>query len=252
MAGSLDDKVAFITGGGSGIGAATAKVFARVGARVAVVVNKNLEGGQQTASEIQEAGGEALLIRADVSKEDDVRSAVQETVDHFGRLDCAFNNAGIAGESKLVVDYSRAEWDLVIAVNLTGVWLCVQEEIRQMLTTGGGAIVNMASIAGLRGNPPNAPYSASKHGVIGITKSAAKQYGSEGIRVNAVCPGGIETRMVAEVIDDPAISESLLRRQALGRFGEPGEVGEVVAFLCSDAASFVTGVAMPVDAGFVA
>lgn len=251
MTGSLDDKVAFITGGGSGIGAATAKVFAREGARVAVV-EVNVEGGQQIVSEIRDAGGEALFIRADVSEEDDVRSAVQQTVDHFGRLDCAFNNAGILGELNLTADYSREGWDRVIAVNLTGVWLCVQYQIGPMLATGGGAIVNTASVAGLSGTPMAPAYSASKHGVIGITKSAAKGYGSEGIRVNAVCPGLIETPLAAPLIDDPAISEQGLRLHALGRFGQPREVAEVVAWLCSDAASFVTGVAMPVDAGFMA
>ncbi len=251
MTGSLDDKVAFITGGGSGIGAATAKVFAREGAKVAVA-EVNDDGGQQTVTEIRDAGGEALFIHTDVSEEDDVRSAVQQTVDHFGRLDCAFNNAGIFGESNLTADYSREAWDRVIAVNLTGVWLCVREQIGQMLATGGGAIVNMASVAGLSGNPMGPAYSASKHGVIGVTKSAAKGYGSKGIRVNAVCPGIIDTPLSAPLPDDPEIAERLLRRHALGRWGEPREVGEVVAWLCSDAASFVTGVAMPVDAGYMA
>ena len=167
-------------------------------------------------------------------------------------LDCAFNNAGIAGELTPLADYSREAWDRVIAINLTGVWLCVQQEIRQMLTNGGGSIVNTASVAGLIGSSSLAAYSASKHGVIGITRSAAKGYGSAGIRVNAVCPGVIDTPLAAPLLDDPAVSEITLRRHALGRFGEPREVGEVVAWLCSDAASFVTGVAMPVDAGFTA
>lgn len=251
MAEILDKKVAFITGGGSGIGAATAKIFAREGARV-MVADVDDEGGQRTVSEIGDAGGEAIFISVDVTDEDGVRSAVQQTIEHFGRLDCAVNNAGIGGESRLVVDYSREAWDRVMAVNLTGVWLCLQEEIRQMLATGGGAIVNMSSGAGLSGHPYNPPYSASKHGVIGLTKSAALQYGSDGIRINAVCPGVIETPMAAPLIGDPTRSEPLLGRHALGRFGKPEEVGEVVAWLCSDAASYVTGIAMPVDAGYMA
>ncbi len=251
MAGILDEKIAFITGGGSGIGAATAKISAREGARV-VVADMDDEGGQRTVSEIGNAGGEALFIHVDVTDEDGVRSAIQQTVEHFGRLDCAVNNAGIGGESRLLVDYSREAWDRVLAINLTGVWLCLQAEIRQMLATGGGSIVNMSSGAGLSGHPYNPPYSASKHGVIGITKSAAIQYGSSGIRINAVCPGVIETPMAAPMIGDPEKSESLLGRHALGRFGKPEEVGEAVAWLCSDAASYVTGIAMPVDAGYLA
>ena len=251
MAGTLDGKVAFITGGGSGIGQATAKVFAREGARI-VVADIDESGGRQTVSEIADLGAEALFVLADVSEEDQVISAIRQTVDHFGGLDCAFNNAGIGGEFTPLANYSRKAWDRVIAVNLTGVWLCVQQEIRYMVANGGGAIVNTASTAGLRGSPLIPAYSASKHGVIGITKSAAKGYGKDGIRVNAVCPGVIETPLAAPLIDDPSISEPLLARYALGRFGRPAEVGEVVAWLCSDAASFVTGIAMPVDAGYTA
>lgn len=150
------------------------------------------------------------------------------------------------------MDYPREEWDRVIAVNLTGVWLCVQQEVRQMLVNGGGAIVNMASVAGLRGSAGLSAYSASKHGVIGITKSVAKEYGPAGIRVNAVCPGIIDTPLASPLTGDPRFAEAALARHALGRFGEPREVGEVVAWLCSDAASFVTGVALPVDAVFTA
>ena len=191
-------------------------------------------------------------MQADVSDEEQIRSAIEQTVDRFGRLDCAFNNAGIGGGGFTpLADYSREAWDRVIAVNLTGVWLCVQQEVRQLLTNGGGSIVNAASVAGMVGWGAGA-YSASKHGVIGITRSAARGYGSAGIRVNAVCPGVIATPLAASVIDDPAVSETILGRRALGRFGEPRDVGEVVAWLCSDAASFVTGVAMPVDAGYTA
>ena len=251
MAGILDEKVAFITGGGSGIGAATAKIFAREGARV-VVADVDDEGGRRTVSEVGDAGGEALFIHVDVTDEDGVRSAIQQTVEHFGRLDCAVNNAGTTGEPGPVAGYSREAWDRVIAVNLTGVWLCLQAVIRQMLTTGGGSIVNISSGAGLSGHPFNAPYSASKHGVIGLTKSAALQYGADGIRVNAVCPGVIETPMVTFTKSHPELAEALLKRHALGRFGQPDEVAEAIAWLCSDAASYVTGIAMPVDAGYLA
>ena len=251
MAGSLDGKVALVTGASSGIGAATAKIFAREGTLVALL-DVNVDGGRRVASEIKSGGGDAMCVQVDVSDEEEVRSAIEQTANRFGRLDCAFNNAGIAGELTPLADCSREAWDRVIAINLTGVWLCVQQEIRQMLTNGGGSIVNTASVAGLIGSSSLAAYSASKHGVIGITRSAAKGYGSAGIRVNAVCPGVIDTPLAAPLLDDPAVSEITLRRHALGRSGEPREVGEVVAWLCSDAASFVTGVAMPVDAGFTA
>ena len=251
MAGSLEGKVAFITGAGSGIDAATAKIFAREGASLALL-DVNVEGGQQIASEIGSGGGEAIFIQGDVSEEEDVRSAIEQTVSRFGRLDCAFNNAGFGQRlGDQITEIPREAWDRMIAVNLTGVWLCVQQEVRQMLENRGGSIVNTASMAGLIGWA-GGPYSASKHGVIGITKSVAKVYGSAGIRVNAVCPGVIETPMSAPLTDDPEVSETLLGRHVFGRFGQPREVGEVVAWLCSDAASFVTGIAMPVDAGFTA
>ena len=251
MAGSLEGKVALITGASSGIGAATAKIFAREGASLALV-DVNAEGGQQVLSEVQAGGGEAMFVQADVSDEEDVRSAIGQTVSRFGRLDCAFNNAGITGDPFPLADYPREMWDRVIAVNLTGVWLCVRQEIRHMLEIGGGSIVNNASIFGLVGSPSGSANTASKHGVIGITKSAAKGYGPAGIRVNAICPGFIETPILTPFIEDPEVEEALRDAHALGRFGQPREVGEVVAWLCSDAASFITGIAMPVDAGYTA
>ena len=252
MAGSLDGKVALVTGASSGIGAATAKIFAREGASVALL-DVNADGGHRVASEILSGGGDAMFVQADVSEEEQVRSAIEQSVGRFGRLDCAFNNAAIAGDLTPLAEHSREAWDRVIAINLTGVWLCVQQEIRQMLANGGGSIVNAASAVGLVGSSLAPAYSASKHGVIGITRSAAKGYGSAGIRVNAVCPGVIDSPMaVFRLADDPEIPKLMLQRHALGRFGEPREVGEVVAWLCSDAASFVTGVAMPVDAGYTA
>ena len=251
MTGTLEGKVAFITGASDGIGEATAKVFAREGAKVAIV-DVNDEGGQRVVSAIKEAGGEAMYIHADVSQENDVTSAVQQTVDHFGGLDCAFNNAGILGEMELTADYSRESYDRVIAINLTGVWLCVQAELRYMIDHDGGSIVSTASVAGLVGSPMLPAYSAAKHGVVGITQSTAKGYGKDGIRVNAVCPGIIETRLASPLMEDPAATERAMTRQVLGRYGKPSEVAEAVAWLSSDAASFVTGIAMPIDAGYTA
>jgi NAD(P)-dependent dehydrogenase (short-subunit alcohol dehydrogenase family) len=251
MAGSLDGKVAFVTGGGSGIGAATARILAREGARVAVT-DINDEGGRQVVAEILEAGGDARYMHLDVTSEDEVGAAIQETVDHFGHLDCAVNSAGINDLEVPPVDYSKENWDRIIAINLTGVWLCIQAEVRQMLTSGGGSIVNVSSGAGLRGRPHKAPYAASKHGIIGITTSVAMAYGSDGIRVNAICPGLIDTPMSEPTLGDPVLAEQAIREQIMGRYGEAMEVGEVIAWLCGDAASFVTGVALPVDGGALA
>jgi NAD(P)-dependent dehydrogenase (short-subunit alcohol dehydrogenase family) len=250
MTGLLEGRVAFITGGASGIGAATTQILAREGAKVAIV-DVDREGGQDMLSELRSYGAECIFICADVSLEQDVQTALQQTVNKFGRLDCAINNAGINGKAKAITDYALDEWDRVMSVNLTGVWLCIQEEIRQMLDTGPGSIVNVASGAGLSGHPANAPYSASKHGVIGITKSAAIQYGPSGIRINAVCPGVIETPLAARLMGDAELSSRLLKRHVLGRFGAPKEVGETIAWLCSDLASFVTGAAIPVDGGYL-
>lgn len=253
MTDSLDGKVAFITGGGSGIGAATASLLASRGARVAIT-DIDSEGGESTVAAIESAGGLALFIHLDVTDEAGVQSAVGQTVAHFGSLDCAVNNAGINGEPGPVAGYSRVAWDRVIAVNLTGVWLCLQAEIRQMVAAGGGgSIVNISSGAGLSGHPFNAPYSASKHGVIGLTRSAAIQYGADNIRVNAVCPGVIETPMVTFTKSHPELAEALLKRHALGRFGQPEEVAHAIAYLCDpEASSYVTGIALPVDAGYLA
>jgi NAD(P)-dependent dehydrogenase (short-subunit alcohol dehydrogenase family) len=251
VVGTLEGKVAFVTGGSDGIGEATARVFAREGAKVAIA-DVNDEGGRRVVDSIIESGGEAIFIHADVSEEVEVKSAIQQTVDHFGGLDCAFNNAGILGETELTADYSRESYDRVIAINLTGVWLCVQEQVRYMLDHGGGSIVNTASVAGLQGSQMLPAYSAAKHGVIGITKSTAKGYGLDGIRVNAVCPGIIETRLASPLIEDPVSTERAMNRQVFARFGKTSEVAEAVAWLSSDAASFVTGVAMPVDAGYMA
>ena len=252
MAGLTEGKVALVTGAGSGIGRATALVFAREGAKV-VVADIVVEGGQETVQQIEVAGGEAIFVKADVSQAADVEALVTQTVETYGRLDCAFNNAGIEGGMKLTIDCTKEEFDQTIAVNLTGVWLCMKYEIQQMLSQGGGAIVNTASAAGLVGFPSLPDYVASKHGVVGLTKTAALEYAKSGIRVNAVCPGVIQTPMVERGAQlSPGFDELALSMEPVGRFGQPAEVGEAVVWLCSDAASFVTGIPMQVDGGLVA
>ena len=252
MAGLTEGKVALVTGAGSGIGRATALVFAREGAKV-VVSDIVVEGGQETVQQIEAAGGEAIFVKADVSQAADVETLITQTVETYGRLDCAFNNAGIEGGMKLTIDCTKEEFDRTIAVNLTGVWLCMKYEIQQMLSQGGGAIVNTASAAGLVGFPGLPDYVASKHGVVGLTKTAALEYAKSGIRVNAVCPGVIQTPMVERGAQlSPGFDELALSMEPVGRFGQPAEVGEAVVWLCSDAASFVTGIPMQVDGGLVA
>ena len=252
MAGLTEGKVALVTGAGSGIGRATALVFAREGAKV-VVADIVVEGGQETVQQIEAAGGEAIFVKADVSQAADVETLITQTVETYGRLDCAFNNAGIEGGMKLTIDCTKEEFDRTIAVNLTGVWLCMKYEIQQMLSQGGGAIVNTASAAGLVGFPGLPDYVASKHGVVGLTKTAALEYAKSGIRVNAVCPGVIQTPMVERGAQlSPGFDELALSMEPVGRFGQPAEVGEAVVWLCSDAASFVTGHPMAVDGGLVA
>ena len=252
MAGLTEGKVALVTGAGSGIGRATALVFAREGAKV-VVSDIVVEGGEETVQQIKAAGGEALFVKADVSKAADVGALITQTVETYGRLDCAFNNASIEGGVKPTIDCTEEEFDRTIAVNLTGVWLCMKYEIQQMLSQGGGAIVNTASVAGLVGFPGLPDYVASKHGVLGLTKTAALEYAKSGIRVNAVCPGVIQTPMVERGAQlSPGFDELAVSMEPVGRFGQPAEIGEAVVWLCSDAASFVTGHPMTVDGGLVA
>jgi NAD(P)-dependent dehydrogenase (short-subunit alcohol dehydrogenase family) len=257
--GQLEGKVVLVTGGSSGIGRASALAFAREGAKVVVNANLNIEGGEETVRMIKEAGGGAIFVKADASKTAEVEAMVKKTVKAYGRLDCAFNNAGVAdvpGASAFIpektADYAEKEWDYVISVNLKGVWLCMKFEIIQMLKQGGGAIVNNSSILGLVGIPGGPAYVASKHGVIGLTKAAALEYAKEGIRVNAVCPGWIGTSMTDRTLSNPALKAKIIRMEPIGRMGKPEEVGEAVVWLCSDAASFVTGHSMVVDGGLVA
>ncbi len=252
MPGTLDEKVALVTGGASGIGRATALTFAREGEKL-VIADMNVDGGNQTAHMITENGGEATFIQVDVTQATEVEAMISKAVDIYGRLDCAHNNAGIgSGMRAPTAEYTQEKWDQILAINLTGVWLCMKYEIPQMLQQGGGAIVNTASAAGLVGVPGICAYNASKHGVVGLTKTAALEYARQGIRVNCVCPGYIRTPMTAQGMSDPESLERIIATEPIGRVGEPEEIAETVVWLCSDAASFVTGHAMSVDGGYVA
>jgi len=253
MSGILDGKVAIITGAGSGIGRAASRIFAREGARL-VLADWVEAGGQETLRIVQDLGTESMFVKTDVSKWEDVSGIVAKAVATYGRLDCAFNNAGIEGASALTHECTEDNWNKVIATDLTGVWLCMKAEIDQMLKQGkGGAIVNTSSGAGLAGVRGMPAYVAAKHGVAGLTKAAAVEYGRHNIRVNAVCPGPIRTPMMARLLGErPDAEQRFARGGPLKRLGEPEEIAETVAWLCSDRASYVTGVPMPVDGGFMA
>ena len=252
MAGRVEGKVALITGGGSGIGRATALLFGREGARVAIA-DYNAEGGERVAKEIRNAGGAAEFHAADVSNPADVEALIGKIVAAHGRLDCAFNNAGIEGRMASTPECSLDNWDRVIAINLSGVFYCLKYEIAQMLKQGGGSIVNTASVAGLVGLAGGAAYVAAKHGVAGLTKTAALEFAQRGIRVNAVCPGFIRTPMVERVLDRGTFNEEqIITAEPMHRMGKPEEIAEAVLWLCSDASSFVTGLPMPVDGGYIA
>jgi NAD(P)-dependent dehydrogenase (short-subunit alcohol dehydrogenase family) len=249
MAGLLTGKVAIVTGGASGIGRAAALAFAREGARVAIS-DVDASGGAATAQAIAEAGGAAIFVQADVASAAEVAALVERTVASYGRLDCAFNNAGINQENAPAAELDEELWDRTIAVNLKGVWLCMKYEIPAMLAGGGGAIVNTASVVGLSGRRDTPAYVASKHGIVGLTKATALDYGKRGIRVNAVCPGTIRTAMyVRRLGDDPEVDARLAAATPIGRIGTGGDVAEAVVWLCSDAAAFVTGHSMVIDGG---
>ena len=254
MAGQLDGKTALVTGGGSGIGRATSLAYAREGARV-VVADLNVEGGEETVQMIVESGGQAILVHADVSDSAGAQLMVDQAIEAFGSLDCAFNNAGISGgrERRRSADYEEDDFDRVIRINLKGVWLSMKAEIPQMLKQGSGAIVNTASIMGLIATSGSVAYMAAKHGVVGLTKAAALEYAADGIRVNSVCPGYINTPLVRPLFDNYAnMEETIIGRHPIGRLGEPQEIAEAVVWLSSPAASFVTGHNMAVDGGYVA
>lgn len=252
MADLVAGKVALVTGGGSGIGRASALTFAREGAKV-VVADVAVEGGEETVRLIQQRGGEAVFVKADVSRAAEVEALVARAVQTYGRLDCAHNNAGIEGAAATTVDYTEDAWERVIAINLKGVWLCMKYEIPHMLKQGGGAIANTASTAGLVGYRGGGAYVASKHGVVGLTKTAALEYAKAGVRVNAVCPGAIDTPMMGRLTGHrPQRAERMAAAEPVGRMGRPEEIAEAVVWLCSEAASFVTGHAMAVDGGITA
>jgi NAD(P)-dependent dehydrogenase (short-subunit alcohol dehydrogenase family) len=252
MAKDFDSKVAVVTGAGSGIGRSTALAFARQGASV-VVADIATDCGEATAHSITEAGGDAIFVRADVSKSADVEAMVKRAVQHYGRLDFAHNNAGIDGEFVTLVACSEENWNHVIDVNLKSVWLGMKYEIPEMSKVGKGAIVNTASVAAIVAFRTMGAYVASKHGVVGLTKTAALECSRKGIRVNAVCPGVIRTAMIDTFVGNNAqVEQAMVSLEPVGRMGTPEEVTSAVLWLCSDAASFVTGIAMPVDGAMVA
>ncbi|MGO9263658.1 MAG: SDR family oxidoreductase [Candidatus Binataceae bacterium] len=253
MAGILEGKVALITGAGSGIGQATSRVFAREGAKL-ILADVVEDGGNRTLKIVQDLGAEAIFVKCDVALWSDVEAAVAKAVQTYGRLDCAFNNAGIEGKSGDTHECTEENWNRVIAIDLTGVWYCMKAEIAQLLKQGGGgAIVNTSSGAGLAGVPHMPAYVAAKHGVAGLTRAAALEYGKHNIRINAVCPGPIRTPMLGRLTHEkPDIEARFARAEPLRRLGEPSEIAEATAWLCSDRASYVTGLPMPVDGGFMA
>ena len=252
MTTELEGKVALVTGGTSGIGRETAVLFAKAGARVVVAGRRETEGGE-TIELIRAVGGDGLFVKVDVSRASEVDALVQKTVEKFGHLDIAFNNAGIEGVWVPIALQAEQDFDRTIAINLKGVWLCLKYEIRQMLKQrGGGAIVNMSSISGHIGSAGAAAYSASKHGVIGLTKTAALENAKSGIRINAVCPAAIETSMADRLFGSPEVHKFVLSYHPIGRFGTPMEVAEAVLWMCSDRASFMTGQSLVLDGGFLA
>jgi NAD(P)-dependent dehydrogenase (short-subunit alcohol dehydrogenase family) len=246
------NKVGIVTGGTSGIGRDAAILFAKQGAKVVVAGRREAEGNE-TLDLVRKAGGDGLFVKTDVSKAAEVHALVDKTVEKFGRLDFAFNNAGIEGAWIPIAEQSEEAWDQTIGINLKGVWLCMKYEIQQMLKQGkGGAIVNMSSIAGMMGSAGAATYCASKHGVMGLTKSGALETARSGIRINAICPAVIETPMGERVFGAPEMRKYATSLHPLGRFGTPMEVAEAVVWMCSEHASFMTGQWIVLDGGFLA
>lgn len=254
--GIVSGKTALVTGAGAGIGRATARKFSTEGAKV-VVSDIDSTGGIETVRLIHADGGKAIFIQADCSKPEDVKALIEGVVEEYESLDCVCNNAGIEGKIAPFAEQTIENYDAVMNVNARGVFLCLRAEIREMLTSGGGAIVNLASIAGLIGFPGIAAYTASKHAVNGLTKNAALEYGKDGIRVNSVCPGGIDTRMLDSLAEQTSGGQQSSQQMMaplhpLGRIGTPEEVAELIVWLCSDRAAFVTGANIPIDGGYVA
>jgi NAD(P)-dependent dehydrogenase (short-subunit alcohol dehydrogenase family) len=252
MMAEWEGKVALVTGGTSGIGRDAAILFAKKGAKVVVAGRREAEG-TATVDLIHKGGGEGIFVKADVARAADVKALVEKTVDAFGGLDCAFNNAGIEGNWIPIVEQTEENWDQTIDINLKGTWLCLKYELQQMLKQGrGGAIVNNSSVAGFIGSYGASAYCATKHGVLGLTKTAALEVAKNGIRVNAVCPAVIETAMADRLFGESEVQKRLLEMHPIGRFGSPREVAEAVVWMCSGAASFMTGQSLVLDGGMLA
>lgn len=252
MAGRFAGKVALVTGASSGIGRATALAFAREGARV-VVANRSVERGEAVVRTIAGEGGEGIFVQTDVTRREQVEAMVGAAVERYGRLDCAFNNAGGGVRRGTVTECTEEDWDYTMDSYLKSVWRCMKYELLQMLDQGSGAIVNNSSVDGLRGFPQSVAYAAAKHGVVGLTRTAALQYARQGVRINAVCPGWIRTPPVENYVRRAAnAQQEILEQEPIGRLGEPEEVAEAVLWLCSDASSFVLGLPMAVDGGYMA
>ena len=252
MTHDFNGKSVLITGAGGGIGRATALAFAEAGARL-MLTDVDVPAGEETAALVHARGGEAMFLKVDVTRETEVAAMVAATVAAYGRLDCAFNNAGIEIETSRITECDEAVFDRIMGVNVKGMWLCLKHELKQMEAQGGGAIVNTASVAGLKGAPRLATYAGSKHAVVGLTRSTAAEFARQNIRVNAVCPGVIRTLMSERWANkDPDMPGRMAAMHPIGRIGEPVEVAAVVLWLCSSDASFVTGLAHTVDGGFTA
>jgi NAD(P)-dependent dehydrogenase (short-subunit alcohol dehydrogenase family) len=252
MAESFAGKTVLVTGGAGGIGRATALAFGRACANV-VVSDITVAGGEETVRMIREAGGEAIFVETDVTRAGDVQALIAQVAETYGRLDCAFNNAGIEEENKPLAGCEEAMFDRIMNVNVKGAWLCMKYEIEQMLKQGAGVIVNTASVAGLVGAPLQPVYAGSKHAVVGMTKTAAAEYGRSGIRINSVCPGIIRTEMLNRALErEPKREKAIRNAHPIGRLGEAEEIAGAVLWLCSDGASFVTGHQLAVDGGLTA